>query len=228
MIDATSSDGETRRRIMHTLLKHAPVTATEIAEELGMSAAGVRRHLDILRHEELIEAEHRSVPRGTTRKRGRPARSFRLTGKGREMFGHDYDSLTVLALQALRELGGEEAVQALARHRIEEILSEVPRAGVDGRSVRDVAYAMAAAFDRNGYAATVTAAGGGVQLCQHHCPVSHVAEQFPELCAAEQQAIAERTGRHVQPLASIAQGNDVCTTNIPLTTVTTPHERRGS
>jgi predicted ArsR family transcriptional regulator len=58
----------------------------------------------------------------------------------------------------------------------------------------------------------------GVQICQHHCPVSHVAEEFPELCETEQQAIAEVLGTHVQRLATIVNGDYACTTHVPLTT----------
>jgi predicted ArsR family transcriptional regulator len=56
----------------------------------------------------------------------------------------------------------------------------------------------------------------GVQICQHHCPVSHVAEEFPELCETEQQAIAEVLGTHVQRLATIVNGDCACTTHVPL------------
>ncbi|MBO0884890.1 MAG: transcriptional regulator, partial [Mycobacterium sp.] len=57
----------------------------------------------------------------------------------------------------------------------------------------------------------------GVQICQHHCPVSHVAEEFPELCVTEQQAMAEVLGTHVQRLATIVNGDCACTTHVPLT-----------
>ena len=50
-------------------------------------------------------------------------------------------------------------------------------------------------------------AGRGVQLCQHHCPVAHVAAEFPALCEAETQAFAELLGTHVQRLATIARGD---------------------
>ena len=56
----------------------------------------------------------------------------------------------------------------------------------------------------------------GVQICQHHCPVSHVAEEFPELCEAEQEAMAEVLGTHVQRLATIVNGDCACTTHVPL------------
>jgi predicted ArsR family transcriptional regulator len=56
----------------------------------------------------------------------------------------------------------------------------------------------------------------GIQLCQHHCPVSHVAEEFPELCETEREAFAEILGTHVQRLATIANGDCACTTHVPV------------
>jgi len=58
-------------------------------------------------------------------------------------------------------------------------------------------------------------AGAGEQLCQHHCPVAHVAEQFPQLCEAETEVFSRLLGKHVQRLATIAHGDGVCTTHIP-------------
>jgi predicted ArsR family transcriptional regulator len=59
----------------------------------------------------------------------------------------------------------------------------------------------------------------GVQVCQHHCPVQHVAEEFPALCEAETEAIERLVGRHATRLATLARGDGVCTTHIPLTDV---------
>ena len=36
-----------------------------------------------------------------------------------------------------------------------------------------------------GYAASASTIASGGQLCQHHCPVAHVAAEFPQLCEAE-------------------------------------------
>ena len=71
-----------------------------------------------------------------------------------------------------------------------------------------------------GYAAQIREVGSGrhrgVQLCQHHCPIAHVATEFPQLCEAETRAFAELLGTHVQRLATIARGDAVCTTHVPL------------
>jgi predicted ArsR family transcriptional regulator len=66
----------------------------------------------------------------------------------------------------------------------------------------------------DGYAATARSAPVGEQLCQHHCPVAHVAAEFPELCEAETEAFGRLLGTPVQRLATIARGDGVCTTHV--------------
>ena len=232
--EARSTDGETRRQIMLLLLKHSPLSASDIGDHLGLSAAGVRRHLDNLVEDELAEIIPTRPHPGSGRGRGRPAKSFRLTDKGRAHFGHDYDSLAALAITALRDAGGDEAVRQFARDRIAAILEDVVPVGSTEESIEATALALMDAFSEHGYATTVHNAGGGVQICQHHCPISHVASEFPELCEAEHEAIAELLGQHVQPLATIIDGHGVCTTNIPPKNLTltpinhTPDERSGT
>jgi predicted ArsR family transcriptional regulator len=43
-----------------------------------------------------------------------------------------------------------------------------------------------------------------------------VAAEFPELCEAETRAFEKVLGTHVQRLATIAHGDGVCTTHIPV------------
>ena len=73
----------------------------------------------------------------------------------------------------------------------------------------------AVALSAEGYAATASAISGGGQLCQLHCPVAHVAAEFPQLCEAETAVIGRLVGTHVQRLATIAHGDGICTTHIP-------------
>ena len=74
---------------------------------------------------------------------------------------------------------------------------------------------LARTLSAEGYAASVRPAVAGEQLCQHHCPVAHVAERFPQLCEAETEAFSRQLGVHVQRLATIAHGDGVCTTHVP-------------
>lgn len=227
--ETRSTEGDTRRHIMLLLLKDGPVTASYLGKRLGLSAAGVRRHLDILVEDGLTEvAQRRPAQAGAAGGRGRPAKSFRLTDLGRAHFGHAYDELAADALDALRDAGGTDAVKAFAKARFERMLADVAPLVREGEDVEEAAQTLAAALDAHGYAATVTNAGRGVQICQHHCPVAHVAAQHPELCEAEQEVFAALLGKHVQPLASIADGHGICTTNIPITPVKHTNERSAS
>jgi predicted ArsR family transcriptional regulator len=214
---ATTHDGQTRRAVVRLLMESGSITAGEIGARLGLSAAGVRRHLDVLI--DTGDAESHAAEAWQQSGRGRPAKRYRLTAAGRGKLEHRYDDLAAAAMRQLREIGGEDAVRTFARRRIDGILSEIP-ARDGGADVELAAEQVAGALTKAGYAATTTRVRGpvpGVQICQHHCPVSHVAEEFPELCEAEQQAMAEVLGTHVQRLATIANGDCACTTHVPLT-----------
>ncbi|MGP4053328.1 helix-turn-helix transcriptional regulator [Mycobacterium sp. 4D054] len=214
-----AADGHTRGAIIRLLLESGPITAGRIGERLGLSAAGVRRHLDALI--EAGEAQAQAAAAWQHAGRGRPAKRYQLTAAGKAKLEHTYDDLASAAMRQLREIGGDDAVRTFARRRIDAILADVDPVGdaaSDGE-VEAVADRIAEALSGAGYATTTAKVGGpvrGVQICQHHCPVSHVAEQFPELCEAEQQAMAEVLGTHVQRLATIVNGDCACTTHVPL------------
>jgi len=140
---------------------------------------------------------------------------FALTDCGRDAFDQSYDKLAADALRwiAQRE-GGDEAVVAFARDRM-AAQSIAYRKVVEAAAPENRAEALAKALSADGYAATARSAPVGEQLCQHHCPVAHVAEQFPQLCEAETELFSQLLGTHVQRLATIAHGDGVCTTFIP-------------
>lgn len=213
-----SHEGQTRAAVIQLLMESGPVTAGEIGEQLGLSAAGVRRHLDALIEAGDAVAQPSAAWQHTGR--GRPPKRFQLTAEGRAKLDHAYDDLAVAAMRQLREIGGDDAVRVFARRRIDGILGELADSDVHS-DPEAAAGRIAAALTKAGYAASVQKVGGagGVQICQHHCPVSHVAAEFPELCEAEQQVFAELLGTHVQRLATIANGDCACTTHIPITAV---------
>ncbi len=214
------SDARTRDAVARLLHERGPQNAATLAETLGLSPAAVRRHLDALVSDGLLAERE---PRPTQhRGRGRPARVYALTDEGRAAFPHAYDDLATTALRYLRETGGEEAVVAFAEHRAASLADSVRPTLARATTPAERAQALATALSANGYAATTEATPvgadgitGGIQVCQHHCPVAHVAAEFPELCEAETRAFADVLGTYVQRLATIAHGDGVCTTHVP-------------
>jgi predicted ArsR family transcriptional regulator len=220
----------TRDAVARTVLERGPQNAADLAERLGLSPAAIRRHLDALVADGLfVEREPRpSAHRG----RGRPARTYALTDEGRAAFPHAYDDLANTALRYLRATGGEQAVTAFAEHRAATLAAEL-RGAVDQNAPLDTrSDALAAALSEHGYASTTQAVGDadggvhGIQICQHHCPVAHVAAEFPQLCEAETRAFEQVLGTYVQRLATIAHGDGVCTTHVPVPPNTTARSGR--
>lgn len=203
-------------RVARAILAAGPATAVELAERLGSSPTVVRRHLDSLVDEELVVAgERRPYGPNPARGRGRPARVFALTDKGRNVFDAAYDDVAVGALRYLRVHGGDTAVRGFAQQRAAEMVSRYASAVVSQHGPVTRLAALAGVLTADGYAATAGEAEAGPQLCQHHCPVSHVAAEFPEICEAETQAFEDLLGTHVLRLATIGRGDGICTTLVP-------------
>ena len=226
-IQAGSERG-TRAQIARLILENGPVTAAGLSTRLNLTPAAVRRHLDNLLADGMIET--RTARRPASRGRGRPAKLFAITDVGRSAFEHTYDDLATSALRFLAEVAGPGAVAEFARRQVADLEKRyrpVVAAAAPGEQVAVLAEALSA----DGYAASATRAPtadpvqdaetgpagkppAGEQLCQHHCPVAHVAAEFPQLCEAETEAFARLLGTPVQRLATIARGDGICTTHV--------------
>lgn len=219
--ELATGERSTRNRVARSILDHGPSTVTELAGRLGLTPAAVRRHLDALVADDVVQAREQRVYGARTR--GRPAKVFALTDCGRDAFDQSYDKLAADALRFIQErFGGDEAVVAFARARIAEQAAAY-REAVESAAPEERTEALARALSADGYAATARSAPVGEQLCQHHCPVAHVAEKFPQLCEAETEFFSQLLGTHVQRLATIAHGDGVCTTFIPRVSTATHH-----
>jgi predicted ArsR family transcriptional regulator len=205
------ADARTRDRVRSLLLELGPSTATALGERLAMSVPGVRRHLDALIADGTVTPV---AARRRTPARGRPARLYGLTPAGHAAGPSAYDDLAAGALRFLAATAGDGAVEQFAQSRAAEIEQRY-RPALEALPADQRAVALAEALSGDGYAATTSEQGAGTQLCQHHCPLQHVAEQFPQLCEAETAALGRLLDVHVQRLATIAHGDGVCTLHIP-------------
>ncbi len=224
--DSSTIESRTRDRVLRVVSQEGPVSIPALVERLGLTETAVRRHVENLAGDDLVETHDAGGPR----RRGRPARAWVLTERGHRALASDYDHLAGEALRFLRDTAGEDAVHAFAEHRVADLEQRVAdRVAAAGEDPAARAGALVEALNSEGYAASARPVGTpehegaltGVQLCQGHCPVQHVASEFPELCEAETEAFGRLLGVHVQRLATLAHGDHVCTTFVP-----TPTERK--
>jgi predicted ArsR family transcriptional regulator len=230
---ASGESAGTRGQVARLILELGPSTAATLGGRLGLTPAAIRRHLDNLIADGMIE--QRTARTYGNRGRGRPAKVVVITDAGRSAFEHAYDGLATSALRFIERTCGSHAVAEFARQQISE-LERRYAAVVTQAELTARVQALADALSADGYAAAagpapaVGLAGTGLadstgllangeQICQHHCPVAHVAAEFPQLCEAETEAFGRLLGTPVRRLATIAHGDGICTTHVTCTSV---------
>lgn len=215
-------------RVARSLLEEGPATASDLARRLDLTPAMVRRHLDSLIDDAHVTASERA-PYGpsSARGRGRPARVYSLTSAGRDAFDQEYGDVAVTALRFLADRYGDDAVLDFARERAADLERRYAPILATATSPEDRVRVLVEALSADSFAASVAPAATGAadQLCQHHCPVAHVAEEFPQFCEAETEAFERLLGSHVTRLATIGHGDGICTTHVPRTS---PAQRSAS
>ena len=193
----------------------APPPRRRSAERLDLTPAAVRRHLDHLVEDGAVEAREPRVhgaprPRppgqGLRAHRARPRRLRPAVRRPRRP-GAAVPAPRPAATRPSRR--SPTGAWRSSRTRFDEVDDGPPRADARPRCWPRSSPTRATPPP----CARCPLAGD--QLCQQHCPVSHVAHEFPQLCEAETEAIGRVLGRHVQRLATIAHGDGVCTTCIP-------------
>jgi predicted ArsR family transcriptional regulator len=247
-----SGERSTRGQVARLILELGPSTAATLGGRLGLTPAAIRRHMDNLIADGMIET--RTARTYGNRGRGRPAKVFVITDAGRSVFEHAYDDLATSALRFLERTYGPQAVAEFARQQVAETERRYLPVVAQASDLTARVHALADALSGDGYAAAAgpapaigpgkigTAIAGnkgtaasaepvdnGAQICQHHCPVAHVAAEFPQLCEAETEAFGRLLGTPVRRLATIAHGDGICTTHVTCTSrATTPTGPEGS
>ena len=202
----------TRQRVVDLILHDGPQTARHLAERLQLTPAAIRRHLTGLIDDGVLASREERIY--GARGRGRPSKVFVLTDAGRAESRQAYDTLAIAALRRLAAEVGPHAVRELSARQLDGV-EERFIASREANPEQSAIAALVEALEVDGYAPSVRPLHSGNQLLQHHCPVAHVAAEFPVFCEVETLLFSRLLGSHVQRLATIAHGDGVCTTHVP-------------
>ena len=216
-----TDDDSTRARVLDLIAEKGPVSAAQLAKILSLTPAAVRRHITALEGSGEIVVR---TPAGTGKRgRGRPARHYVATPEARTTFAEGYSDIAKRALGYLQQVAGDKAIDSFAAVRGRDLERRyMPVVEAAGKDPSDRARALADALTLDGYAATVREIANGtfaVQLCQGHCPVRDLAEDFQVFCEQETWIISDLLGVDVRRLSTMAGGAHVCTTHVPLNRV---------
>ncbi|OGF54211.1 MAG: hypothetical protein A2Z21_06245 [Candidatus Fraserbacteria bacterium RBG_16_55_9] len=169
----------TRRRILQLLKVKGPLTADELSQELRMTSMGARGHLTALERDGLIE--HHTQQRGM----GRPSYVYSLTDQGDEIFPRTYPQLASSLLDALRALGGEEAIDRMFEKRTEWVEAQY-RARMADKTLEERVKELARIRTEEGYMADWEVLDQDTfVLREHNCSICQIARQCAQACSFE-------------------------------------------
>lgn len=204
--------GDTRAVIVERLRRGSRSVA-QLAESLDLSEVAIRRHLQVLERDGLVDAQtvRRDGP-------GRPSAAYTLTDRAQRLFPDNSAQLANELLAYLEEEHGREALLGFIRWRAArqggryaEVAELSDPEGQVGR--------LADLLSKDGYLAEaeeVESADGRtvLELTQGHCAIKGIAEAHPEICAYETELFSQLLGADVSRQQTIADGAPACVCHI--------------
>jgi DeoR family transcriptional regulator, suf operon transcriptional repressor len=171
----------TKQDILRMLLKQGEVSASDLAQQLQVSAQGIRRHLKDLEAEALIQ--HRVVHGGA----GRPNHLYGLSEKGRSQLPDKSDQFAISLLDSLAGQVSAEQMDLILRLQWERKAIEY-RDRIGKGSLRERVQALVTLRLEEGYMAEsheVAESSSKYVLTEYNCAISHIAQTFPNVCGHE-------------------------------------------
>ena len=201
----------TRLRILQLLQKETNDSVEGLARAIGLAPATIRRHLDILQRDQLVEFEE------VRKKTGRPEHSFFLTESGQEALPKHYDMLLGLVVGELTQLNAAdiegmdgEGVLEVVFGRLSGTVWEEPLREVAGQSLQvrlDVLLRLLTAEDFYPAAEVV---GDTLRIKLVNCPFRSVAMRSKAVCAFDSALIASMLDVDVEQEMCIHDGASGC------------------
>ena len=182
----------TRETILTELKRRGGARADDLAETLELTPMAVRQHLYQLQDEGAVVCCASAPASG----RGRPAKHWELTKKADVYFPDTHRELSLDLIESIRELMGEDGLNALVNHRTKrqnrryQVLMEKCSGSL--KCKLDI---IASERSREGYMAEVQEAeGGDLLLLENHCPICEAAKACSGLCRKELELFRDLVG----------------------------------
>jgi len=191
----------TRERVLEFVVEQREVRVEDLADSLEITPAAVRRHLDHLRADGLLDA--RAVKQST----GRPYYAYFATEKATQSVPPAYADLLE---RMLRGLGEPDDAIAAVMTSVAESLASKHRHEVSGLSQEELAAQVTTSLRTEGILEAWRTEEDGIHLVNGRCPYHKAAEISTLPCESDRKAIELLLGQEVEQLNRIVDGAPCC------------------
>ena len=184
------------------------LSVNDMSKQLGITEMAVRRHLNTLERDSLIDSKL------VRQAMGRPTHMYFLTVAADELFPKKYHHLTLDLLEELQAVAGDDKVELLFERRKDKLISRYEER-MAGKSLDERVQELADIQNANGYMVELekTEAGDYV-LNEYNCPIAQVANQYNQACSCELSMFQSLLGTGVERTECLAKGDGKCTYKI--------------
>lgn len=194
-----------RDSILTIIRRNDGANVVDLANEVDLAPATVRRHLDILERDGLVD--HIEVRQRT----GRPQHVFHLTEKGHDSVPKDYSRLLNELVQDLKEIPSSEVAGRSGDEILRESLSRIGKKRADVFSQgRKPLEAVQAALEDGGYDPIFETYKDGLRIRITNCPYRRITSEDNIVCTVDQSMVRSLLGHGVEHQVSMAARANEC------------------
>ena len=205
----TQDQPNSQDKILFQINRLGPQTAKALSHKLNVTTMGIRQHLSLLEGQELIQACD-PLPQ----KRGRPVKTWKLTGAGHARFPDAHAQVTTDLIINIRDLLGEAALDKIIEERASRALTHYKSRLSKIDSLEGKVEALAQLRSEEGYMAEFEKVSDTEYLLiEQHCPICVAATNCHGFCRTELQSFQQlfKGVAHIERKEYLLEGARRCT-----------------
>jgi predicted ArsR family transcriptional regulator len=197
----------TRLQILNLLQEKGEASVGQLAGDLELASATVRRHLDVLLRDRLVSYHQ------VRKSLGRPEYAYTLTEDGQEVLPKHYQDLLSDVLQEMGKLTPEDTMGRDGKALATLVFSRLAEKITHPFQHQDLEQRLAALLDilaKGDFSPDVERLDGGVRILLHNCPYRSVAQYQESVCFFDKSLISNLLHTSVQKEQCIRKGDKSC------------------
>jgi len=195
----------TRDLMRDVLATRGEATVADIALELGLNQANIRRHLEVLRAEGMVDFRIRR------HEIGRPSYLYCLTERAHEM-NAQYPRLIDRMFRRIEALPNEQKTSVMQQvfEGVAEDIAGSYRTAVTGSTLSERVAETSAALKDEGIVDHWRKDDDGFHLMNTSCPYRKAAEASDAPCHADHMVVELLVGEPVEQRSRVVDGHAMC------------------
>jgi predicted ArsR family transcriptional regulator len=201
----------TREQVLRFVRGRRQATVAQLAEALDLSQQAIRRHLDGLRADGLLDAriERHGI--------GRPALVFFATERGEDYSGRTYLQLLSRMFRHLDKIDAQQAGRGPGHEVLDRVFAGIAdevaaehESEVRATTLEERVAEVSRALEPEGIVDSWRSADGVLQIINGECPYLRLAEMSDVACRSDLRSIELLLGAPVEQTSRIVDGSPVC------------------